>query len=148
MNQGSNLPPSFGGIGGQNTANLFAGLIQPQQAAPSPYQIFNAFHHAPGQQQSQPAANPLMGMMGGMGGGAPTQQQQVRPVAQPQTNAFAAMFGAPGGGAPGMGGMMGGPRPMNPMMGMMGMQQNPMMGGYMNSMAQMGMGGYGGYRMW
>ena len=140
---------AFAGLGGQNTANLFAGLIQPQMGAPNPYQAFNAFHHAPGdQQQQQPQANPLMGMMGGMAQ-APQPQQQQKVGPQAQTNAFAALFGgaAPGTGPAqmgGMGGMMGGSRPLNPIMPGMGMQPS-----YTNQMAMLGMGfGGGGYRMW
>lgn len=147
-NQGFN----FGMFGGQNTANVFANLIQ--QSAPNSHHLIpQANHHAAPQLHQQASIQKQ-----GNSQVAPYPQAQ----AQAQPNPFAALFGGgvqpqpqaiapvPMGGMPmpmpGMG--MGMPMPM-PGMGM------PMAPNYMNPMASMMGGGMGvnpyalgGMRMW
>lgn len=125
--------PSMREIGGSNTASLFAGMIQPQQSAINPYNVFNAFQH------QHPAPPPQGGMIGGMM--PPSSQKSIAqniPQQNPN-NAFAAMF-APqpahnpmNSGMGGMGGMgaMGGMGGMGAMGGMMMNPMNQMYGGRM-----------------
>lgn len=113
MHQQSSQPPALGKMGGQNTANLFAGLIQPQQQQQiNPYQLFGAFNHPQQRQAPAPAANPLGALI------PPPQPQRssaIHVMPQAQNNAFAAMF------APQPQPMMGGMQPMmNPMNQMFG----------------------------
>jgi len=114
MNQQNTL----GNIGGKNTANLFAGLIQPQQQQISPFQLLGAMHQQPKRPGPGPAPGPAINPLGALMG--PPQPQSMNPSPihvgpQPQNNAFAAMF------APQAQPMMGGMQPkMNPMNQMFG----------------------------